>query len=370
MSAAGLPDIGQLPIGARALYHGAVGSDLLLRTGLSTVLTLAAAPTVITGRGGTAEREALRLYADAAAARDPAAVFAPPPPVEVSSRPGRAPGISNRRIQLLSFPSPYRAFAPQLEDSHAAHERNATARAQYWTHSDRPRDTLVVVHGFGASPSWFNSWFFGLEEFFSEGWDILMFTLPFHGSRRGRLAPVNGVELFSRGFGHFAEAMLQAIHDLRAFIDYVEARGAPRIGVTGLSLGGYTSALLASVDRRLDFAIPNAPVTSVVELLRSWAPAGWAAHLLAPLRGVSLDELDRALAIHSPLNYEPLLPKDRLLIVGGLGDRLAPPAQAELLWEHWERPAIHWFPGSHVLHFSREDYRTEMRRLMGRAGVG
>jgi hypothetical protein len=34
----------------------------------------------------------------------------------------------------------------------------------------------------------------------------------------------------------------------------------------------------------------------------------------------------------SPLNYAPLVPKDRRLIIAGLGDRLAPPEQAELLW--------------------------------------
>ena len=31
------------------------------------------------------------------------------------------------------------------------------------------------------------------------------------------------------------------------------------IGVTGISLGGYTSALAASVEKRLMFAIPNVP---------------------------------------------------------------------------------------------------------------
>jgi hypothetical protein len=58
------------------------------------------------------------------------------------------------------------------------------------------------------------------------------------------------------------------------------------------------------------------------------------------------------------------VPLDRRLIVAGLGDRLAPPEQSVLLWEHWERPRIEWFPGSHVLHIGRERYRQALRELM------
>ena len=67
---------------------------------------------------------------------------------------------------------------------------------------------------------------------------------------------------------------------------------------------------------------------------------------------------------HSPLNYAALVPKDRRLIITGLGDRLAPPQQAEVLWEHWDRCAFHWFPGNHILHVSQPDYLRRMTRFM------
>ena len=71
----------------------------------------------------------------------------------------------------------------------------------------------------------------------------------------------------------FSEAILHAIHDFRLLLDHLLEQGAPRVGVTGLSLGGYTTALAAAVDPRLDFAVPNAAVTWVPPLLRSWFPA-------------------------------------------------------------------------------------------------
>jgi hypothetical protein len=63
-----------------------------------------------------------------------------------------------------------------------------------------------------------------------------------------------------------------------------------------------------------------------------------------------------------------LTTRQRLIVdlsaVAGLGDRLAPPEQAELLWEHWDRCAFHWFPGNHILHVSQPDYLRRMTRFM------
>ncbi|MGI8921686.1 MAG: alpha/beta fold hydrolase [Solirubrobacteraceae bacterium] len=56
------------------------------------------------------------------------------------------------------------------------------------------------------------------------------------------------------------------------------------------------------------------------------------------------------------------------MIVGGLGDRLAPPEQSRLPCEHWERCRLHWFPGSHVLHVERGNYFKEMLEFMRAAG--
>ena len=54
--------------------------------------------------------------------------------------------------------------------------------------------------------------------------------------------------------------MAQAVHDFRSVIDYLESTGVDRIALTGMSLGGYTSALIACVDDRIQAVIPNVPV--------------------------------------------------------------------------------------------------------------
>jgi pimeloyl-ACP methyl ester carboxylesterase len=194
--------------------------------------------------------------------------------------------------------------------------------------------------------------------------------MPFHGPRRDRFLSVNGAGLFAHGPSHFNEAIAHAVHDFRVFVEYLERTGVDRVGVTGLSLGGYMSALLAAVEPRLQVSIPNAPVVDIERLIPGWFPANVGVGIASLLHAIPVREAAGALAVHCPLTYEPLLPKERLMIIGGLGDRLTPPEQTELLWEHWGEPRLHWYPGNHILHVNRAAYLREMRTFMQGAGFG
>lgn len=158
---------------------------------------------------------------------------------------------------------------------------------------------------------------------------------------------------------------MQAICDLRTLLDLLERRGATRIGATGISLGGYVTALLAAVDTRLDFVITNSAVSSIPPLIERWFPAQLGMAALERIKHTPADLIARSAAIHSPLNYPGRVPRERMLIIAGEHDRVAPPDQSLALWEHWRRPEIHWFPGSHVLHFGRDEYMAAVRRTMG-----
>ena len=363
MAAAPLPSPADLGPRERVLYESSVVIDYGLRTALASVAAAASTPWIASGRV-RAERRALEIYAELAATGDPARVFEEPEDVRVGRRPGAVRGHDGGRVEVLRFRSPYVARNPAIRDAYTRHENNTVARAQYWRHGDEPRPTLLVVHGFGASPAWFNARFFSLDRVFASGWDVLLHTLPFHGSRRGRFAIVNGSELFAHGLAHLCEAILQGVHDARILIGHLLREGVPRVGVTGLSLGGYTTGLLAAAEPKLDFAVPNAALSWLPDVMDNWFPASLTGKVGRRLGGLDDETIAGALAVHSPLSYPPALPRKRLMIVAGLGDRLAPPSQSEMLWEHWKRPQIHWFPGSHVLHFGRAAYLEAMRRLM------
>jgi pimeloyl-ACP methyl ester carboxylesterase len=361
-----------LDLRTRLIVAVAAATDVPVRTALASIMFGAS---LQWGASPSAwrERSRLRFYTELAQTHDPELVF-PKPPDGVAvklSRPGRlafrAPGGS---VSLLAFDSPYVAANPALRADYGHHTRNGKAWAQHWRHDDGPRPTLCVIHGFGASPYVLNSAFFALPWLFGKGYDVLLYLLPFHGPRRDLLSVWNGSGLFAHGPSHFNEAMLQSIHDFRIFLDHLEAAGVSQFGVTGLSLGGYVTGLLAAVEPRLQVAIPNAAVTSIPCLVSGYFPANVGVLISSLLHRIPLREAEDAVAVHSPLNYRPRLPKDRLMIIGGLGDRMAPPEQIRLLWEHWDRPRLHWYPGNHLLHVNRAAYLREMRKFMRDVGFG
>jgi alpha-beta hydrolase superfamily lysophospholipase len=351
--------ISALPIRKRVVLEATVATDMVLRTGLASAVSAAGLPWVFSS-SAREERGRLAFYRELAQTGDAKLAFPPPPQgIKVESR--RA-----SRGVTLRFHSPYVAQARRLRSSYSSFTRNRVGLAQHWTHDDGPRPTLCVIHGFGASLPRLNSAFFALPWFFDQGYDVLMYLMPFHGSR-GDPGPLDGAGLFAHGIAHLNEGIAQAVHDFRVFLDYLEGTGVEKIGVTGLSLGGYLSSLLAAVDDRLQVVIPNAPVTSIAPLVRGWFPANFL--IAAGLMGhrIPFEEVEEAIAVHSPLNYPAVVEKDRLMIIGGLGDRLAPPEQSSMLWEHWGRPRLHWFPGNHVIHVDRGAYIGEMRRFMAAA---
>ena len=122
-------------------------------------------------------------------------------------------------------------------------------------------------------------------------------------------------------------------------------QGATQIGVYGLSLGGYNTALLASLDASLACAIAGIPATDFARLYYRHLPA--AARPRMPQRhGCSSSALREVLRVVSPLALEPRVPHERRYIFGGTADRLVPADQVRDLWRHWEQPRIAWYPGA------------------------
>lgn len=343
-------------------------ADLLLRTAGATMLTALALPFSLQPLQLHKDLESIRFYERKADAADPAAFFRKPDSskVSVEASPTGVFGFrpSHGTCEMLSFDSPFRTVHSALRTTYPRQRNNMRAVAQYWRHDDRPRPTLCVIHGFMADPYWLNRRFFALPWFFKQGYDVLLYTLPHHGARQSNFSPFSGHGLFSGGIAHINESMAHAVHDFRIFVDYLEARGVRKVGVTGISLGGYTSALLAAVEERLYFAVPNVPVVSMPDLILEWFPANLPIKLFLRAAGLGVRDFRHMMAVHSPLTYQPLIPKERLMVIAGAGDRLAPPKHARLLWDHWDRPRVHWFPGNHVLHLDQGKYLKEISAFL------
>lgn len=349
--------------------HGSAAMDRVLRTGLAAMVSSALTPLLAFPAIRQRELDAVAFYGDLAALGDPSRVFQAPPdqpavtPVS-TPWPGYRPSTPHYNGV---FTSSYEPLNPAVRDSYLGHDANRRVSFQHWTHPGGPRPTMIFIHGYFASPYWLNSLMFSLQWFYDQGLDIVLVTQPFHGARQPSPSPWSGFHFLAHGLCHANEAMLQSVFDVRTLMNHLYRTGVPAIGVSGLSLGGYITALLANADERLAFAIPNSPMVSPVDMLLEWTPSGALLRKMIPASGLGVADFRRLLAIHSPLTWQPVIDPRRLLVIGGAGDRFTAPRYVQLLHKHWTGSRMHWFPGNHVLHLHQSRYLRLMRDFIGQS---
>jgi dienelactone hydrolase len=95
------------------------------------------------------------------------------------------------------------------------------------------------------------------------GVDVALYVLPFHAVRAEPGTP----HRFPSSDPRFSnEGFRQAIFELRSFVAHLEERGSPIVGAMGMSLGGYTVSLLATVEPKLAFVAPVIPLASFADV--------------------------------------------------------------------------------------------------------
>jgi dienelactone hydrolase len=248
-------------------------------------------------------------------------------------------------LEHLSFASEYEPHDPEIHAQYLAAERNRTAHVYLWRHRDGPRPTLLCLHGYGMGRIGLDARAFEIRRLHDElGLDVAAVVLPLHGPRsilrRSGAGFLDGHPLWTNA------AFTQAVWDLRRLCGWLRAQGAPALGIYGMSLGGYTAALFASLEPGLACAVPIIPVSSLARL--TWRQMNPVQRNAALAAGLDEELFERAWHTHSPLHLVPKPPLEARLVVGALADRIVPPEQPHALWEHWGRPAVHWFPGTHL----------------------
>ncbi|MFP6664345.1 MAG: alpha/beta hydrolase family protein [Deltaproteobacteria bacterium] len=290
-------------------------------------------------------KEALGLYARRGWLADPASFHpAPPPPVALPIEARTEQGIS---FEQLSFESGYAPFPGEPgRERWLSYEENWTAHARLYRHADTAdRPWIVCVPGYRMGDAVVDYTGFRIRWLHETlGFNVAVPVLPFHGPRQvGRRG---GDGYLTGDFLDTIHAQAQTVWDVRRLLRWLEAEGASQIAVYGVSLGGYSASMIASLEPDLDCAIVGVPAIDFVDLIHSNAPAPliWLSHQL----GFPWDDIDDMLRVVSPLALSRAVPRERCFIFAGEADALAPPAHARDLWEHWDRPELRWYSGGHV----------------------
>jgi pimeloyl-ACP methyl ester carboxylesterase len=252
------------------------------------------------------------------------------------------------------------AFSPVDEGAsprYLERTENATAAARLFLHRE-PRPTAILVHGYRAGHHALEERVWPLRFMLDRGLDVALFVLPFHGVR----AKSAGAAFFPSSDPRITnEGFRQAMIDLRSLGAHLRQRGAPAVGLMGMSLGGYTTALAATVDDALAFAIPIIPLASLADVAR----AGGRYVGTPDEQRLQHDALVRAHRTVSPLHRSPRIAADRVLVAGATGDRITPIEHARGLATHFGAP-LEEFVGGHLLSFGRGTAFRAAFRLLGR----
>jgi hypothetical protein len=249
------------------------------------------------------------------------------------------------RYEVVSFPSGYEPYPEEPgRDRWLADRRNSIAYAWVLRHRE-PRPWLVCVHGAGMGhPAGDLRAFRAAWLHQTLGLNVALPIQARHGPRREG-APF-GVGFPSDDLLDNVHAVAQSVWDIRRVVAWAREQSDTAIGLHGISLGGYTTALVAGLEPDLACAIVGVPAVDFAELMDRHATARFRAQ---PGYDAIGELAHRAHRVIAPLALPPLVPRDRRFIYAGLADRLVHPVrQVRALWEHWEQPAIAWFPGSHV----------------------
>ncbi len=321
---------------------------------------------------GAQDFHARLAYLDEIAAKygalDPAAFFAAPPaPAKVTERFVRDLEGGGTVVDL-EYPSGFEPRLAEQREKYLRWQENHTAHVRMFRHAPRAGASqatppaIVCVHGYRAGTFSFEERAWAMQWLFKLGLDVTLFTLPFHALRSP--AHRKGSPLFpTADVARTNEAMGQAMWDLRQLVQWLRARGAPSVGVAGMSLGGYTASLLATVEPSLAFAVPFIPLADFTDVVVEHEA----------LRGVLVPEAlieagKRALAMVRPLARAPVLPSERMLVIAAAADGITQTSHADRLAAHFGAPIVH-FPGAHLLQFGRREGFSAMARFLVQRGV-
>jgi dienelactone hydrolase len=250
-----------------------------------------------------------------------------------------------------------------LPEKYARLKANATAHARWFRHPGAPRTCAVLLHGYLGGTFPIEERVLPVRRLYEGGFDVALTVLPFHGPRRsearGFLPPA-----FPSSDPRFTiEGFRQLVSDHQGLFDYLRAQGAPGIGLMGMSLGGYSASLLATLETRLRFAVLFIPLAAIEDFAFDHGRMSGSDTEQAAQRA-GLRAAQRPI---SPMSRPALIEPGRVAVIAGEADRVTGLAQAERLAVHFGTH-VSRFAGGHLLHVGRETAFAPVWSMLSRDG--
>lgn len=300
--------------------------------------------------------ERVRLLEDVHLAYEPhrARFFEEPEAIRPTLREVR-PGVFD-----ASWSSACEPLLPAVAERYLARVDNRTARARLFL-SEGKRPTVVAVHGYLGGYYAFEEAAWPIAWMQRRGLDVALPVLPFHAQRGGSQ---RGAPPFPSADPRITnEGFRQAAIDIVGLARFLRERGAPAVGIVGMSLGGYTAALLATLSDAFDFVVPMIPLASVADFAREQGNLGVGEQAAAQHAA-----LERANAVVSPLVRPLRVAKARALVIAAENDRVTPAAHGTRIAQHFGCEMI-TVAGGHLVQLGRREAYRALGAMLEREGI-
>ncbi|MDB5220146.1 MAG: hypothetical protein JWO86_8073 [Myxococcaceae bacterium] len=317
-----------------------------------------------------------RDYGGDAMVSDAGTFFVTPPaidPVLRAVRQETEPRSAPVGVWDAHWPSPFEPYLSEVAAKYLSRIENRTARARLFLGEElrasnasnatglTTRPAVIAIHGYMGGHWILEEAQWPLAWLARRGLDVALPVLPFHALRSG---PRRGAPPFPSADPRLTnEGFRQAVADIVSLARWLRARGAPHVGVMGMSLGGYTTSLLATVTRDIDFVMPMIPLASIADFAREQGRLG-----IGEQADAQHAALERANWVVSPLARPLALPASRALVVAAEHDRITPSAHARRIATHFGCDLV-TIPGGHLVQLGRSEAFRGLASMLERDGI-
>ena len=254
----------------------------------------------------------------------------------------------NGLYQEISFNSLFEPRNPLVRQRYLSYPENRTGYLIRWIHGDKPRKTVLCLHGFMMGAPREAERMFKVQKLFSMGLDIALCIHPFHWKRIAGSRAARRVYLTLGDTAFTNECVAHSVYDLNNVFLILNKLGVQKIGMVGASLGGYIAGIYACLSSKPEFAAMMVPSIS---LLYPISPDIF--YRRSPFGLEWQSNVRRAAEFHSPLNLQPQISTNNILLVASRGDKLCPFDLMEKLRKRWDLSRCHYRTGGHWLVFDK-----------------
>jgi len=271
-------------------------------------------------------------------------------------------------MHLKETTSRWLRYAVDFPSAHVTeYKENNTVLGEYFQPRDADQAPLaIIVHGWGDQSTILCK--FMARTLAKKGIASFILYQVFHSSRMPEVIK-NRLPLILTPDEWF-EGYRSSVIEVRQIIDWASSRpelDREQIGVVGISLGGFVSAITMGIDKRIKagvFIISGGNSEKITWLTKSDS--------IVKGHGCTEEEC-RQIRSHYPkyladiaekgfgnvtpakhcfltdaLTFAPYLRGRPILMLNALWDRTIPKEATLDFWEACHKPSINWFPGNHI----------------------